>query len=60
MVKFIIGSSRVQILSPSNSELKKKGTLPLDASVRAVAVGEEEETRREREEAEASFEALIL
>ena len=36
-------------ISPRKSEQKKKGTLSLIASVRAVAVGEEEETRRERE-----------
>ena len=35
-------------ISPWKSEQKKKGTLSLIASVRAVAVGEEEETRRER------------
>ena len=36
-------------ISSRKSEQKKKGTLSLIASVRAVAVGEEEETRRERE-----------
>ena len=39
---------------------EKRGTHSLNALVRAVAVGEEEETRREREETEASFEASIL
>ena len=36
-------------ISSLKSEQKKKGTLSLIASVRAVAVGEGEETRRERE-----------
>ena len=36
-------------ISSRKSEQQKKGTLSLIASVRAVAVGEEEETRRERE-----------
>ena len=35
--------------SSRKSEQKKKGTLSLISSVRAVAVREEEETRRERE-----------
>ena len=35
-------------------------TLSLIASVRAVAVGKEEDTRRERAEAEVSLEAFIL
>ena len=35
-------------ISSRKSEQKKKGTLSLIKSVRAVAVGEEEETRRER------------
>ena len=47
-------------ISSWKSELKKQGTLLLIASVRAVAVGEEEETRRERERSKASFEASIL
>ena len=36
-------------VSSRKSEQKKKGTLSLTVSVRAVAVGEEEEMRRERE-----------
>ena len=35
-------------ISSRKSEQKKKGILQLIASVRAVAIGEEEETRRER------------
>ena len=37
------------VVSSRKSEQKKKGTLSLIWSVRAVAVGEEVETRRERE-----------
>ena len=36
-------------ISSQKSEQKKKGTISLIESVRAVAVREEEETRRERE-----------
>ena len=43
-------------ISSRKSEQKKKGTLSLIASVRAVAVGEEEKEK----EVEASFEASIL
>ena len=41
-------SFSIQINKSRKSEQKKKGTLALIASVRAVAVREEEETRRER------------
>ena len=43
------------VVSSRKSEQKKKGTLSLIWSVRAVAVGEEEETIRERERSEASI-----
>ena len=39
-------------ISSRKSEQKKKRTLSLIASVRVAAVGEEEETRRERERSE--------
>ena len=45
----IFFNSNQQKISLWKSEQKKKGTLSLIASVRAVAVGEEEETRKERE-----------
>ena len=41
-------NSNQQKISSGKSEQKEKGTLSLIASVRAIAVGEEEETRRER------------
>ena len=54
-----IGRSRVQISSPPKSfsiQINKN----MFAEGRAVAVEEEEETRRERKEVEASFEASAL
>ena len=43
---FLFKSTKISL---QKSEQKKKGTLSLIGSVRAVAVGEEEETRSERE-----------
>ena len=45
----IFFSSKSTKISSQKSEKKKKGTLSLIASVRALTVCEEEETRRERE-----------
>ena len=42
-------AAKIFFNSLSGSQRRKKGTCSLIASVRAVAVGEEEETRRESE-----------
>ena len=56
----IFFNSNQQKISSRKSEQKKKGTLSLIASVRAVAVVEEEETRKERETSPVSTENLFI